>query len=141
MTRFSIIMICLFMSALTISSFAQNTDQRGQHGEHRRGGRGLKQLDTNNDGKISREEWKGHAEIFDKIDKNKDGFITGEELAVARQERGAEALKQMDANNDGKISREEWKGNPERFSRLDANNDGFITSDEIKAHRPRGPRN
>jgi hypothetical protein len=41
----------------------------------------------------------------------------------------------MDANNDGAVSRDEWKGNPKRFDRLDANGDGVITKEEIRGGR------
>jgi Ca2+-binding EF-hand superfamily protein len=50
----------------------------------------LKKLDTNNDGKISLDEWKASPrnqkdparaqEMFNKLDANHDGFITLEEL-------------------------------------------------------------
>jgi len=45
----------------------------------------------------------------------------------------------MDTNNDGKISRDEWKGNPKRFDRLDANGDGVITKEEIGGARQNRP--
>jgi Ca2+-binding EF-hand superfamily protein len=45
-------------------------------------------LDTNRDGKISRDEAKGLIkEHFDKIDRNADGFISYEELLQAAQEK------------------------------------------------------
>ena len=45
------------------------------------------------------------------------------------------ALIKWTRNNDGKISRDEWKGNPKRFDRLDANGDGVITKEEIRGGR------
>jgi Ca2+-binding EF-hand superfamily protein len=52
-------------------------------------------LDTNKDGKISREEAKGLIkEHFDKIDTNKDGFIDhGELLKAAKERRDAKAAE------------------------------------------------
>ncbi|MFP4845715.1 YHYH protein [Winogradskyella sp. PE311] len=53
---------------------------------HRQGGRPsfselLKMMDTNNDKRISKKEAKGPlSEDFDKIDKNKDGFLSEEEI-------------------------------------------------------------
>ncbi len=47
-----------------------------------------KKLDTNGDGKISRDEAKASprlAEHFDQIDTNKDGFITPDELKAAHE--------------------------------------------------------
>tara|TARA_R110002049_G_scaffold272070_1_gene449333 strand:- start:873 stop:1157 length:285 start_codon:yes stop_codon:yes gene_type:complete len=42
-------------------------------------------------------------------------------------------LKEMDKNEDGKLSREEVKGPlKEDFAKIDANEDGFITEKELK---------
>jgi Ca2+-binding EF-hand superfamily protein len=102
----------------------------------------MQQMDTNNDGVISRAEWKGDPQVFDKIDRNNDGSLTREEAIAAARQHGGERLKQMDTNNDRQISRDEWKGSDEAFNRLDVNNDGVITREEIRALRrdqkPRG---
>jgi Ca2+-binding EF-hand superfamily protein len=42
-------------------------------------------MDLNHDGKISRSEWKGKEQAFDRIDVDHDGFITHDELKNARQ--------------------------------------------------------
>jgi hypothetical protein len=43
-------------------------------------------------------------------------------------------LQDMDANQDGKISKKEWLAAHERqLKKLDRNGDGFITKDEIRA--------
>ncbi len=41
-------------------------------------------------------------------------------------------MKKMDANADGKIARDEWKGKPEGFDKLDADKDGFLAQSEIR---------
>ncbi len=43
----------------------------------------------------------------------------------------AKKLQQMDANSDGQIARDEWKGRPKGFDRLDANGDGVLTREEV----------
>jgi Ca2+-binding EF-hand superfamily protein len=52
--------------------------------------------------------------------------------APRRQGRhNAKKLQQMDANSDGQVARDEWKGRPKGFDRLDANHDGTISRDEL----------
>ena len=44
-----------------------------------------------------------------------------------------EMFAQMDANNDGKLSKDEAKGPlSEKFSEIDTNSDGFISKEELK---------
>jgi Ca2+-binding EF-hand superfamily protein len=42
------------------------------------------------------------------------------------QQRLDAQFKKLDANKDGSISRDEWKGRPKAFDRLDANHDGKL---------------
>ena len=51
----------------------------------------------------------------------------------------SELLKKMDTNKDGKLSKEEIKGPLKKeFSKIDDNEDGFITEKEFeKAPRPK----
>lgn len=45
-------------------------------------------------------------------------------------------LKKMDANNDGRITRDEFNtATQERFKRMDQNNDGVIAGDELQHGR------
>lgn len=97
----------------------------------------FKKMDTNGDQKVAREEWRGQAEGFDKLDADKDGFLTREELGQGIKDQGVKALKQLDANSDGKIAREEWTRNARGFDRLDTNGDGFLTADELRQHKGR----
>jgi Ca2+-binding EF-hand superfamily protein len=116
--------------------------KRGGHMHER-----LKAADTNNDGMISREEAKALpriAEQFDAIDANRDGFITLDELRAYHQahkgEQRGEMWKTLDANGDGKLSREEVAGHPrlaKEFDAIDANKDGFLSPDELQAARGR----
>jgi Ca2+-binding EF-hand superfamily protein len=136
MKRLLIFTACVFAHLASIIVFAQVP--QGRPGARQRGGpdgeKRMKRMDINNDGAVSRDEWKGKPGAFDRIDKNGDGSLTREELgAAARHQAGR--INQMDANNDGQISRDEWKGNPKRFDRLDANGDGAITKEEIRGGR------
>ena len=52
-----------------------------------------------------------------------------------------EQAVRSDANKDGKISRDEFRGPPEIFDRLDKNGDGVLTKEEHEATFPPPPAN
>jgi Ca2+-binding EF-hand superfamily protein len=100
--------------------------------------RRFKEQDANGDGRVDRAEWKGPPQLFDRLDADKDGAITKEELrGAAGVGFGAAAFRRQDADGDGRIARAEWKLRPQLFDQLDENKDGFLEMDEL---RPRGPR-
>jgi len=86
--------------------------------------------------------WAGR--MFERLDANQDGGVTGDELAVLSSGpagamgggRMRRMIAQSDASNDGRISREEMVAGAERmFTRMDTNGDGVLSEDE----RPRPP--
>ncbi len=59
-------------------------------------------------------------------------------MATQRRHHNPERrFQKLDKNNDGKITRDEWKRKPKAFGRLDLNHDGVITLDELRQARPR----
>jgi Ca2+-binding EF-hand superfamily protein len=104
-------------------------------------------MDKNGDGKVSKDEFTGQPGVFDRLDANKDGFVTPQEAAQparpgaggpppARPGLMGPGLRAMDKNNDGKISKDEFTGPAPLFDRLDRNSDGFISTDELPGGRP-----
>jgi Ca2+-binding EF-hand superfamily protein len=92
----------------------------------------LDRMDTNKDGRISREEAQGRIkENFDKIDTNKDGFLDKEELL-----RMAKAVVANGGGNMGKGPRPGGfaggPADPYDFDALDKNADGRLTKEELK---------
>jgi hypothetical protein len=107
---------------------------------------GASALDKNADGFVSRDEASNHprlAESFDRIDANKDGQLSFEELRAARRSGHHGHHGRLDVNNDGSISRDEAKTAPrltQNFDAMDANKDGVLTRDEMHARRKAQPR-
>ena len=69
---------------------------------------------------------------FDRIDRDRDGFITAAELDAAR----LETFQQMDINGDNRLTREEMvaargEAAGARFAELDADKNGFVTRREF----------
>ena len=97
-------------------------------------------MDRNNDGVISRNEWRGSSQSFDTHDWNNDGALTGDEVNEASARTGrtvedeafdrAESFEYLDGNNNNRIELREWHGTVAAFNRLDANNDRVLSRGE-----------
>jgi Ca2+-binding EF-hand superfamily protein len=101
----------------------------------------LRAMDKDGDGKVSKAEFTGRPQMFERLDRNRDGFLSRDELpggnlGAATKGQPARRLRAMDKDGDGKISKEEFTGRPQMFERLDKNKDGFITRDELPAGQP-----
>lgn len=141
---------------------ARPTDRPGQGQPRVQIGALMRTLDTNGDGKLSKEEIAAAPSVLKKVDANEDGEVTADELLKAaprpemRRPGGPDAgrfveavlgrIMQSDKDGDGKISRDEA---PERlargFDRIDGNGDGFVDKAELKTAlekiaQRRGPR-
>ena len=118
----------------------------------------IKRFDKNGDGYLTKDELPPRlAAVFDRADANGDGKLDRKEVAammqVLRNRLGAAAkagknkaadpaavnrmvenmLQRMDANKDGKISKEEAKGPlANNFERFDQNKDGYLDRKELE---------
>ena len=110
--------------------------------------------DTDHDGRVSRAEYDAAAsqrrgDWFDKLDLNKDGYITQDEMRQARETRHAnmrghmdEKFKEADTNGDGQLSLDEVQAKmprlASRFNELDTDKNGLLSKEEL-AHGHHGP--
>lgn len=90
-------------------------------------------IDTDGNKKIDKREYRDAAmRLFDKLDKNKDGYLDRNEFKALGIRNGERLFKEWDTNKDGRISRDEFiRGSLKQFKHLDENHDGFIDRDEF----------
>ena len=102
-------------------------------------------------------EGENAAELFDKLDANKDGQITSEEVPEEHRPHLDRLLRKGDKDENKSLSKEEWEAahkpdaepevggppgkegrpNPgQMFERMDANKDGKLQKSEIPAEAP-----
>jgi hypothetical protein len=93
-------------------------------------------LDTNNDGRITRGEWRGNDRTFYNQDWNNDGVLSGDEVREGgrRQARRANDhdFDALDSNRNSRIERREWQARGDEFNRLDVNGDNFLSRGELE---------
>ena len=113
------------------------------HGDHRKGGErmksAVKQMDANNDGAISFDEFRvpdGRDAPEMRMDANGDGKITRDEVSQIATQRTEEALDRfdaLDADGNGVITQGERRR--AAFNRMDGDGDGQITKSEFREAR------
>jgi Ca2+-binding EF-hand superfamily protein len=106
-------------------------------------------MDTNRDGIIQRDEWRGSLQSFRVHDWNRDGMLSGDELRVGRWREGTwedvdfdpdrpgemswteASFTALDRNRNGVIQRNEWPYEMETFFRADRNRDNRLSRQEF----------
>ena len=91
--------------------------------------------DRNNDGVITRAEWRGPLQEFRERDWNSDGILSGREIWNDAWPQSGDApgddFESLDTNRNDRISRAEWRGDRVTFREIDRNRDNQITRDEF----------
>ncbi len=97
-------------------------------------------FDRNEDGMITRAEYRGTAVAFDRFDLNYDGLISPTEVeeTMLHPKPPADRLHNQDADEDGVISRAEFSGDDASFARLDRNHDGVLSDADKRPARVAG---
>lgn len=113
------------------------------HGDHRKGAErmknAVKQIDANNDGVISFDEFRmpdGRDAPEMRMDANGNGEITRDEVSQVATQRTEEALARfdaMDADGDDVVTQSERRR--AAFNRMDGDGDGQITKSEFREAR------
>jgi len=99
-------------------------------------------FDLNYDRQVTLAEYDGPTRAFRKYDENADGVVDFYEIYPERRPEAMErqgpepedlnVLSTLDANGDGRVGRDEWKGSAAAWKRLDRNGDGWITTADAR---------
>jgi hypothetical protein len=128
-----VVTITVLVAVLMLPALALAQDRPGGLFEH---------ADPNQDGMITREEFNAaRAEQFTKLDRNADGYIDatdreGEAAGQERRRRHGGHTARLDADSDGKVSREEFVNGPTHFfDRADTDKSNVLDAKELEAVR------
>lgn len=122
------------------AAMAQDTNMQAEKpAAQSREGRGFDRLDADKDGFISPEEFGSRRiDALKAADTNGDGELSQEELAAHIQKRETERRarqmsRMLDIDGDGKVTIAEIeRQNEKRLALIDANDDGKISPDEMR---------
>jgi len=134
--------VILFLAAVSLFAFPANGITPAPTTAATAGPDGFSQADTNQDGKLSRDEASDYLviEIFISRDANHDGRMTLEEWIGGDPTRSAD-FEKRDADHDGIVTTKEsitygraHGGVNQIMQEADTDHDGALSRDEIKAY-------
>jgi Ca2+-binding EF-hand superfamily protein len=100
----------------------------------------IRNMDRNNDGVVTRDEWRGERSGFWQFDVNRDGVLSGTEVwdtATGRRNNSrdidwtAREFTNLDRNGDNRITADEWIYDRDSFIRADHNRNNVVTRGEF----------
>jgi Ca2+-binding EF-hand superfamily protein len=108
-------------------------------------------MDRNNDGVVTRQEWRGSDQSFGVHDWNGDGILSGDEVRESFWTTGEDAspeadpaaserqdrFEYLDTNNNGRVERSEWHASDDAWQWLDRNNDNVLSRAEVVGNQRR----
>jgi Ca2+-binding EF-hand superfamily protein len=95
--------------------------------------RAFSELDRNNDGRITRNEWRFDVDTFKRADHNGDGRISRAEF-LGNETARPDDFASIDVNRDGRITLSEWQWSRANFDNRDTNHDGYLTREEFESN-------
>lgn len=137
----------LLICGIAAPAFAAGGDEAAPSRAARTSNTGIMRYDTNKDGVVDRAEWAtGQEARFKQLDTDKDGKLSKDEFSSsARQasgvvlqndrtlERQDSFFSRMDADRDGAISKAEFMSQADRnFARCDTDKDGRTSAAECR---------
>jgi Ca2+-binding EF-hand superfamily protein len=146
-------LLALMFSISAVVAATSADPATAQPGQERRQARAearqrFAEMDSDGDGTISREEWRGSVQSFRVHDWNRDGVLSGNELRDAVRQAQADQLEDfdtldsmndwsasrfttLDRNRDGRIARAEWPYDLDSFYRIDRDRNNVVSRTEF----------
>ena len=134
-----------FSTPVTVEAQRVGSSARGAREQMR-----FREMDANNDGVVTRDEWRGSDQSFRVHDWNRDGVLSGDEVrpegyradpydtrdynpgdSLEFSSWTAQAFANLDSNRDGRISSAEWHYDLDTFRRVDRNRDNALSRTEF----------
>lgn len=136
----------VFVLCLGAAAHAQDSKPQDSKPMHRhQGHQGMMEAaDADKDGTVTRDEFLAwRAKQFAHMDRNGDGVIDDADRKAAedqreamREQRGKGMLEKLDANGDGKITKDEFVNAPApMFDKADTDGNGVLDAKELQAAR------